>query len=220
MAVANVFVPSNFFAIVCVEKILCRFFYRTKFSDEFLYEFLYKFAAPKQPPINVQLIGPDPRHIRVTWESPPVESWECNEIWFEMELMDPKGPKVRLDQKQTQHVLTAKPNELWQIRIRTANTAGFSPWSRAISTTTPPIGDLIEDLRVTYPREVPTLSWRSIKGVEDLVMGYKVEFQLPTDFTWKQHSSGLVNGPKCKFFSILALDFFRFCKKDPISPSY
>lgn len=110
-----------------------------------------------------------------------------------MKVIEPTGrPAVRLGGQELTHVFDSRPNQRWSVQIRSTNAAGESPWSRAIAARTPPAGELIIGPTVSYPRGVPTVSWRSVQGVEDLVNGYKLQYSTQSRPGWQDHSSGMV----------------------------
>lgn len=155
---------------------------------------LNSFLAPSHPPQNVQIEAPDARHVRVTWQPPPQETWGCDDIFYELEVIEPRGtPPARLNRGETVYVFDARPNERWAAQIRSVNSAGASQWARTSAVKTPPPGELITGLFVSYPGGVPTLQWMSIDGVGDLVSGYRLEIMKESDRTWGSHSSGFVS---------------------------
>lgn len=138
--------------------------------------------------MNVQLDAPDASHVRVSWTPPEVSSWGCSDVNVELQVDEPAGrPPVRLDARQSTHVFdNCRPNEQWSVRLRTVNSAGQSDWSRSMSTRTPPTGELIIGPNINYRQGAPSVTWRSIEGVDDLVASYQVEYSSDRSQRWQQ----------------------------------
>lgn len=67
-----------------------------------------------------------------------METWRCNDVTFDLEILDPRGIGSRqFSQVQNQDVFDAKPNQRWRIHMRTRNSAGASPWSKEQEITVP-----------------------------------------------------------------------------------
>uniref|UniRef100_A0A915K3U2 Fibronectin type-III domain-containing protein n=1 Tax=Romanomermis culicivorax TaxID=13658 RepID=A0A915K3U2_ROMCU len=149
-------------------------------------------SAPNSVPANFHSTAPDPRHIRLTWEPYNRDPSACPDLSYELQVLEPRGVlSVRKSVSDTQHVFDARPNQRYIVQIRVVNAAGAGPWSRVVSATTPPAGELITGLMVTYHQGMPVLSWRSVDGVDELVAFYKVEIMHESEPGWKPHSSGL-----------------------------
>lgn len=121
--------------------------------------------TPTQPPSHVTVDAPDARHVRVTWAQPTTSSWRCASIHYEVQVDEPSNvagqQPVRVDGKLTSHVFDAAPEQRWVVRVRTANSAGASPWSPSVSTrSTSSAGDLIEGPFVSSAQGAPRVSWR------------------------------------------------------------
>lgn len=151
---------------------------------------IFEFLAPTKAPTNVQVDAPDASHVRVTWTPPEVSTWGCSDVNVELQVEEPRGrPEVRVDARQSTHVFdNCQPNEQWSIKLRTVNSAGQSPWSRTMSTRTPPTGELIIGPNVNYRQGVPGVTWRSIEGVDDLVASYQLEYRSDSDPRWRDLS--------------------------------
>uniref|UniRef100_A0A914W0E7 Fibronectin type-III domain-containing protein n=1 Tax=Plectus sambesii TaxID=2011161 RepID=A0A914W0E7_9BILA len=153
-------------------------------------------SVPTKAPVNVQVDAPDASHVRVTWTPPEVSTWGCSDVNVELQVEEPPNrPPVRLDARQNTHVFdNCQSNEQWSVKLRTVNSAGQSPWSSTVAARTPPTGELIIGPNVNYRQGVPSVTWRSIEGVDDLVASYRVEYRSDSNGQWQQQSSVPYNG--------------------------
>jgi hypothetical protein len=150
-------------------------------------------SAPSEAPSNVVATAPDSRHVRISWIPPPVESWNCDDISYELKVVRPEGvAPVRLNRGSTTHVFDAQSLQHWTVQMRTVNSGGASGYSNPASASTPPSGDFIQGPTVTQQQNIAVLQWQSVAGVEELVQGYRVELRGDRDSAWRPHSSGMV----------------------------
>uniref|UniRef100_A0A914BWZ1 Fibronectin type-III domain-containing protein n=1 Tax=Acrobeloides nanus TaxID=290746 RepID=A0A914BWZ1_9BILA len=148
-------------------------------------------TAPTSPPTHPTIDSPDARHVRIAWTPPPQSTWGCSSVEIELQVDEPRGrPAVRVDGRQTSHVLDSAPNEQWAVRIRTVNSAGQSPWTPAVSTRSATAGELLEGPFVTHVQGIPRLSWRTREG-SDLIATFQVEWRSQTEPRWNTHRNSI-----------------------------
>lgn len=167
----------------------------SKFLAIFNCQYLSRvFPAPTHPPSHLQVEAPDSRHIRVSWAQPPQSTWQCSDIQVELQATEPPDVSpVVLDGRQTTHIFDTEANQQWNIRIRSKNSAGDSPWSQLVSARSPPIGELIVGPTITYRHGVPVITWSSKERVEDLIRAYYIEYRTFSDPQWQRHRIQVMN---------------------------
>lgn len=144
---------------------------------------------PSHPPSHLAIDAPDSRHVRLTWNNPPLSAWHCDSLQIEIQVDEPKGilPVVIDARRQTNHIFDAQPNSAWTIRARAVNSAGSSSWSTSVSTlsATAISEGLIEGPFVTLIQGLPRLSWRIRSNADSqLIDHFVVEWKTSTSPIW------------------------------------
>ena len=75
---------------------------------------LVLFLAPNQAPLSIRLDAPDPGHVRLSWTAPPVSSWGCTDIYYEIAVDEPPGlPSFKVESRGTTYIFeNCEPNQV------------------------------------------------------------------------------------------------------------
>ncbi|KRX64845.1 Phosphatidylinositol phosphatase PTPRQ [Trichinella sp. T9] len=147
--------------------------------------------SPKEAPSEIVLTAPDPKHVRISWQAPNRETWQCGEVEYEIQVLEPAHIRpIRLNSRANTHVLDSEPNQRWVVQMRTVSRGGSSAWSSSSHVRTPAANELITTPIVFDQQNIPTLTWYSVDGVQELVAFYRVELQRDGDQRWRPISHG------------------------------
>ncbi|CAD5222389.1 unnamed protein product [Bursaphelenchus xylophilus] len=145
---------------------------------------------PSRPPSHVTVDAPDARHVRLTWVQPPQNTWNCGEISYEIQVDEPRiyAEPIKVEGRLLSHVFMSQPGQQWVVRVRTANSAGASPWSTSVSTSaSSSSADLIEGPFVSTTGGVPRITWKAVQNAPDTLANFRVEWKPQTQPTWNIH---------------------------------
>ncbi|KRY42983.1 Phosphatidylinositol phosphatase PTPRQ, partial [Trichinella spiralis] len=149
---------------------------------------------PKEAPSEIVLTAPDPKHVRISWQAPNRATWQCGEVEYEIQVLEPAHIRpIRLNSRANTHVLDSEPNQRWVVQMRTVSRGGSSAWSSSSHVRTPVANELITTPIVFDQQNIPTLTWYSVDGVQELVAFYRVELQRDGDQRWTPISHGDVS---------------------------
>uniref|UniRef100_A0AC34QKY1 Fibronectin type-III domain-containing protein n=1 Tax=Panagrolaimus sp. JU765 TaxID=591449 RepID=A0AC34QKY1_9BILA len=128
-------------------------------------------AAPLSPPTNIGANSPSPREVRVNWQTPSKSSWLCSSIRYRIEFTNgTSSPKT----------IELPGSAADQIRVKTENDAGGSPWSNELQITTAdgapgPITDL--NAKPTGPN-TGEVTWSPPDEPNGEITGYTLTYHL------------------------------------------
>lgn len=150
--------------------------------------------SPSHPPLHLSIDAPDSRHVRVTWNNPPQNTWNCDSLQIEIQVDKPKNiPSVFVDaNRQVSYIFDAQPNSEWVVRARSVNSAGSSSWTASVTTlsATDVVESLIEGPFVTLIMGSPHLSWQSRFNTESQFIDYfVVEWKTSVSPTWNVYQN-------------------------------
>ena len=121
----------------------------------YILKFLWFYIiAPSEVPSNIQISTESPYSIRLSWEPPPIEQQNGRLIHYHVfiqeyelhtntrnrtipVLVDERNITFSVSESRTQTIDDLLPNHNYTIRIAAATGAGTSPFSTAITVTTP-----------------------------------------------------------------------------------
>ncbi|KAJ1363800.1 hypothetical protein KIN20_023743 [Parelaphostrongylus tenuis] len=139
-------------------------------------------APPTAPPSNVNLASPSNVQVRVSWQAPVKSSWSCSNIRYKLEYINGTRPRTQIDlpSSSIEHIFDSSSNTRWQVRMRTENDAGASPWSNELELTTAegapgPVTDLTGT--PTGPTSAD-LTWRPPSDPNGVITGYTLVYNL------------------------------------------
>lgn len=141
------------------------------------------FSAPTQPPASIRVESQGPNQVRIQWQKPDESSWNCDSIHFEIFYRTDRQNEEKIQKiggEQTEFVFPSSPHTQWNIKIRTANPVGTSPWSREFTIVTPQgAPGRIRNLEVfpLSPNDV-RVSWQAPEESFGVIVGYDVAYRL------------------------------------------
>uniref|UniRef100_A0A913IDA2 Fibronectin type-III domain-containing protein n=1 Tax=Strongyloides stercoralis TaxID=6248 RepID=A0A913IDA2_STRER len=138
--------------------------------------------SPLAAPINVQASAPSNVQVKVSWQSPPKESFRCGDIKYRIEYYTGKGKKqeIELPSSVVDKFFDSQPNTEWRFRLRSENDAGHSDWSNELRIKTPEgAPSSITGLRAkSLGPDSVQVSWKKPDNPNGDITGYTVTYQL------------------------------------------
>uniref|UniRef100_A0AC35UE32 Protein-tyrosine-phosphatase n=1 Tax=Rhabditophanes sp. KR3021 TaxID=114890 RepID=A0AC35UE32_9BILA len=138
--------------------------------------------APLAPPTNIQASSPSNTQIKINWQSPRKDSWNCGDVKFKVEysMGGDKKQEIVLPSSALEKFFDSLPNTEWRIKLRTENDAGHSDWSNELKIKTSegapgPVSGL--KARPLGPNSIK-VTWTAPVNPNGVISGYTVTYQL------------------------------------------
>uniref|UniRef100_A0A915B8J5 Fibronectin type-III domain-containing protein n=1 Tax=Parascaris univalens TaxID=6257 RepID=A0A915B8J5_PARUN len=141
-----------------------------------------KCTAPSSPPQGIRVDAPSTNEVRVSWARPAKDTWQCDQLNFEVAYRIGNQPEriVPITGDQTEYIFQAEPNTRWTIKVRSSNQVGSSRWSeeQTIATRQGTPG-AVRDLRLRArgPNEVH-VRWLPPLVQRGTIVGYDISYRL------------------------------------------
>lgn len=116
------------------------------------------FAEPEEAPSHLMLTA-DYENVKLSWTSPPAESWKCGDIEYAVDFANTTSRGVlTVPSDSSELILPTVPGTKWDIKMRTqtieeGHKPMYSPWSDRVSLVTQSLpGELFLKVEPKTPR--------------------------------------------------------------------